>query len=258
MEDVVENIAEVAQTSIWSNILVFACIVVATMVVSYLVTRFLKRLLMYENSPLPASSILVNLARAVIWVCGLSILFSTCFGFDLSAVIAALGVGGLALSLGMQDTISNLIGGLQVTLAGTVKPGSFVTVSGYTGVVHDVSWRYTRVETLAGEMVVVPNSSINSSTVVQLPPMEYVRVQFHADSAGHDIEELRAGILNAVSQKVDGFVVSPEENIPRVVFTGVTEFAFAGVLVMKIEDGQKYLQARDQAISAMAPYMRTR
>ena len=49
MEDVVEDIAEVAQTSIWSNILVFACIVVATMVVSYLVTRFLKRLLMYEN-----------------------------------------------------------------------------------------------------------------------------------------------------------------------------------------------------------------
>lgn len=46
---------------------------------------------------------------------GGSVMLSTCFGIDVSAAITALGIGGIAISLGFQDTISNLIGGVQVS-----------------------------------------------------------------------------------------------------------------------------------------------
>ena len=50
-------------------------------------------------------------------------MLSTCYGVDVSAAITALGIGGIAISLGFQDTIANLIGGLQVSLLRIIKPG---------------------------------------------------------------------------------------------------------------------------------------
>ena len=85
----------------------------------------------------------MNIVRGAVWFLGICIMLSTCFNVNVSAAITALGIGGIAISLGFQDTISNLIGGLQVSLMRIVKPGDNIEVGSSSGVVKDVTWRHT-------------------------------------------------------------------------------------------------------------------
>ena len=99
-------------------------ILAITAVVARLTRRFLGRVLaINEERDLPSSSIFINIARGAVWITGVCIMLSTCFRVDVSAAITALGIGGIAISLGFQDTLSNLIGGLQVSLLRIIKPG---------------------------------------------------------------------------------------------------------------------------------------
>ncbi len=98
-----------------------------------------------------------------------SIILQSCFGINPNALVTALGVGGVALSLGLQDTLSNLIGGIQMTLMGVVRPGDNIEIGSETGVVTDVGLRHTTIITKLGETVIVPNSVISKTSLVQLP-----------------------------------------------------------------------------------------
>ncbi len=99
-------------------------ILLITFLVARLVVKLLRAALQSEeNKILPANSIFINIARGAVWVVGICVILATCFNINVSAVIAALGIGGIAISLGFQDTISNLIGGLQVSLTKILKPG---------------------------------------------------------------------------------------------------------------------------------------
>ena len=100
------------------------------------------------------------------WITGVCIMLSTCFRVDVSAAITALGIGGIAISLGFQDTLSNLIGGLQVSLLRIIKPGDNIEVGSSTGVVKDITWRHTTIRNGAGEEVLIPNSIISKTAPV--------------------------------------------------------------------------------------------
>ena len=82
-------------------------LVVATGAVSAILTRIIRKLMQVDGSPLPESSIIINVVRIVVWVIGLSIMLSACFNVDVNGLIAALGIGGVALSLGVQDTVTS-------------------------------------------------------------------------------------------------------------------------------------------------------
>ena len=103
----------------WVHNIIWAVILaIGTAVAAKVVSKTLNHLLNRDDNPLPASSIFINIARAVIWMIGGSFILDNCFGINANALVAALGVGGIAISLGFQDTLSNLIGGMQVTFMG--------------------------------------------------------------------------------------------------------------------------------------------
>jgi len=79
-------------------------------------------------------------------------------------MLTALGVGGLAVALALQDTLSNLFAGLQIISSKMVRAGDYVELSsGESGFVEDVNWRYTTIRQLARNMVVVPNATLAST-----------------------------------------------------------------------------------------------
>ncbi len=82
----------------------------------------------------------------------------------------ALGITSLALSLGLQDTISNLIGGLSLMVGRMVKPGDLVDVGGFMGEVVDVTWRATTVRNRLGDEQIIPNSVLNKTALTKLTP----------------------------------------------------------------------------------------
>ena len=161
----------------WVHNIIWAVILaIGTAVAAEVVSKTLNHLLNRDDNPLPASSIFINIARAVIWMIGGSFILDNCFGINANALVAALGVGGIAISLGFQDTLSNLIGGMQVTFMGIIKPGDNIEVGGVSGVVQDITWRHTTIEDACGQTIIVPNSNISKNTLVHLMPFGRVAV----------------------------------------------------------------------------------
>lgn len=234
---------------IWAVIL--AC---ATAVASKVVKRALHAMLDHPENLLPASSLIINIGRGVVWVIGGSIILQSCFGINPNALVTALGVGGVALSLGLQDTLSNLIGGIQMTLMGVVRPGDNIEIGSETGVVTDVGLRHTTIITKLGETVIVPNSVISKTSLVQLPPAEQFKVPFCATGDASKLDEIAAEIAERAKAAAES--VSPVTQDPKVFFSEITEYGFRGSIVMRVEDSAATGSAADAVVRAIAPLTR--
>ena len=89
-------------------------------------------------------------------------------GYDVSAFIAGLGVGGLALAMASQEILKNFFGGIVIMLDGTFKLGDRIKVKGYEGEVKEISLRATRITLEDGSIVNIPNSVVLKEAVVNL------------------------------------------------------------------------------------------
>ncbi len=214
----------------------------------------LTRRLLTRGSLLPTSSIFINVIRVGIWLIGISFMLSTCFNVNVSAIVTGLGVVGIAVSLGFQDTIANLIGGLQVSVSRTVEPGDNIKLgtSGVSGVVRDVTWRYTTVDNPSGTHIVIPNSMMNTTALIHLARPECVSVPLvvtdseqRLTTVAHRMEEAAAKALKRVDKVKKG---------PSVTFSEVTAQGFQGSLSFTLADASKVSAATDAAIRAIAPY----
>jgi len=87
------------------------------------------------------------------------------FGFDVTAGIAALGIGGIALALGAQKTVENLVGSVTVIADKPVQVGDFCRVGDVVGTVEDIGMRSTRVRTNERSLVTIPNGDFSSREI---------------------------------------------------------------------------------------------
>ena len=191
MDDILALVAQVTNHPLFRDAFWAVVLTLATFFAAKLAARAVAHVLRNDSNPLPTSSIIINIVRAIIWIIGASIILDSCFNVNTSSLITALGVGGIAVSLGFQDTLSNLIGGLQVTFMGIVKPGDNIEVGSEAGVVQDVSWRHTTIRDSLGQTVIVPNSIISTTALVHLLPANRVAVPFAIPR--HYLDELERG-----------------------------------------------------------------
>lgn len=237
-----------------STLIVVAIALLVTAIASRLAVKLIRRVLSHDSVPLPSSSIFVNIVRVVVWAIGISVILSSCFGINVSAAIAALGIGGIAISLGFQDTLSNLISGLQLSIMGIVEPGDNVEIGGQRGIVRDITWRHTTITTATGERIVIPNSVLNTSALVQLPPPRKVVVPISVVAEGSELTGLSAAIAEAATQAAQ--TVGGVEGEASVQFSDVTAFGFSGTVVLWVEEGVDPAQAKDAVVRAVAPFTR--
>lgn len=114
---------------------------------------------------LPNTSIFENLVRLAIFTVGLLVILQT-LGVSILPIITALGVGGLAISLALQDTLANLFAGLQMIFARQIKVGDTIQLeNGQAGVVKDIGWRTTAIKQYNGNIVILPNGKMASSII---------------------------------------------------------------------------------------------
>jgi MscS family membrane protein len=111
----------------------------------------------------------------VIWIMGILIALSNS-GFDIGAMIAGLGIGGLALALAAQDTVKNIFGGVMVFLDKPFMINDRIKVNGMDGFVEEIGVRSTRLRTLEGRVITVPNAQFSDNPVenVTLEPTRKV------------------------------------------------------------------------------------
>jgi small-conductance mechanosensitive channel len=125
---------------------------------------------------------------AVVIVGGLVLLSS--LGIAITPLLTALGVGGVAVALALQDTLSNLFAGVQLLADKPIRIGDFVKLSleNIEGYVVDVGWRSTRIRMLSNNVVIVPNKRVTESVITNYDLGETrtavsirVRVAYDAD-----------------------------------------------------------------------------
>jgi small-conductance mechanosensitive channel len=159
----------------------------------------------------PVSGLTQNLVRFLVVTLGLLAILNG-LDVDVRPALAALGVGGLAVALALQEPLSNLFAGLFVTLAGQVRIGDYIKLeSGSEGFIRDFNWRSTRLQTVGGHYIIVPNSKLAQAIVsnFSLPSPDTavavdVGVDYGSDLA--KVEQIATTVATEVIRDVAGSV----------------------------------------------------
>jgi MscS family membrane protein len=121
------------------------------------------------------------------------------FGFNVSAILAGIGIGGIALGLGAQKTIENLFGGISVVTDRAFQVGDFCKIGDEQGTVEDIGLRSTRIRTVERTIVTIPNGALANANLENLSqrdkilfrPVLALRYETSADQLRYLLAEIR-------------------------------------------------------------------
>jgi small-conductance mechanosensitive channel len=185
-----------------------------------------------------ASSIFITIGRLLIYIVGFLILLQT-LGVSIAPILTALGVGGLAVALALQDTLANLFAGVHLLASKKIRIGDYVKLdTGEDGYVADINWRNTSIRQLPNNMIIVPNAKMASAIVTNFyrPQSEMsVLVDIGADY-GSDLDKIEAvttDVIRDVMQTVPGGVPTFE---PLVRFHTFDEWAIRFTAVLRARE----------------------
>jgi small-conductance mechanosensitive channel len=158
---------------------------------------------------LPKSSILLNMINVTFALIGFLFILQY-LGISILPALTALGVGGLAVALALQDTLSNLFAGLQLVASKKIQVGDYLVLSASEeGVLEDISWRNSTIRTLSNHLIIIPNSTLASSIVKNfaLPDTENsilipVGVAYDSDLA--HVEKVTIEVAKMIQETVEG------------------------------------------------------
>jgi len=118
-----------------------------------------------SNLPIPTTGLAYGILKGTILILGILITLSV-IGISITPLITALGVGGIAVALALQDTLANLFAGIHLLIEKSIRVGDFVRLeTGQEGYVEDITWRTTRIRMLPNNMVIIPNNKLSQSIV---------------------------------------------------------------------------------------------
>jgi small-conductance mechanosensitive channel len=177
--------------------------------------RMFRNYVQKSNIPIPTTGLAYSMLKGTVFVIGFLIILND-LGISIAPLITALGVGGLAVALALQDTLANLFAGVHILVERSIRIGDFVRLeSGQEGYVDDITWRTTRIRMLPNNIVVIPNNKLAQSVVTNyfLPekrmsvPIE-VGVSYSADPDLVEkilVEEAKKGAAD-----IPGLLAEPE------------------------------------------------
>lgn len=102
--------------------------------------------------------------HATVWIMAVIIGLNNA-GYDVGALIAGLGIGGLALALAAQDTVANLFGGITIFIDQPFTINDWIKINSYEGIIEEVGIRSTRIRTFEGRLVTIPNKVFAESAI---------------------------------------------------------------------------------------------
>lgn len=157
-----------------------------------------------SNLPLPTTGLAYGILKGTILIIGFLIILSV-LGVSITPLLTALGVGGLAVALALQDTLANLFAGIHILMEKSIRVGDFIRLeTGQEGYVEDITWRTTRVRMLPNNMVVIPNSKLSQSIVTNyyLPEKSMSLLIPVGVSYSSDPEKVEKVLLDEVGKAV--------------------------------------------------------
>jgi len=186
-------------------------IISVTMVIASIASRVVKLYSAKIDTALPVTSLTQNIVRIIIFGIGILIILNS-LGISITPILATLGVGGLAVALALQDTLSNLFAGFYVIASRQVRVGDYVKIeSGEEGYVTDITWRTTKIRMLPNNVVLVPNEKMTKAIITNyyLPDRELavlVNLGVHYNSDLKKVEKVTIETAKEVMKDIPGGV----------------------------------------------------
>ncbi|WEV63838.1 mechanosensitive ion channel domain-containing protein [Bifidobacterium sp. ESL0732] len=232
-----------------SRILFLVIVLAIAFVATKAVSRWLKKLL--NHSGIPNASIFVNLSLVAIWTIAVAMVLQPVFGINPTTIVTALGVGGVAISLGLKDTIANIISGFGLMIGHVIHPGDHVRIQNITGTVEDITWRQTVVRERNGNQLIIPNSVLNTSALERLTQEGEARVSVaFAVKPGTDIKMAAKRIASVL--KAATIDLTDRRNPPQINFTGFSADGVQGEALLFANPDINQDRVRDCAVRALA------
>jgi small-conductance mechanosensitive channel len=149
----------------FSKAIHIAVIFSITIATANLAGKIFRNYIQKSNLPIPTTGLAYGMLKVTIIVIGCLVTLSV-LGISITPLLTALGVGGLAVALALQDTLANLFAGIHILMEKSVRVGDFIKLeTGQEGYVEDITWRTTRVRMLPNNIVVIPNKNLAQSVV---------------------------------------------------------------------------------------------
>lgn len=230
-------------------LVVFTVSLVAARLGAGLVDLYIRK----AEGSLPSTTIWGNVVRMSVMVTGVLVALKL-LDVPITPILTALGVGGFAMALAFQDTLSNLFSGLHILASKQLEPGDYVRLdSGDEGYVVDVTWRNTTIRTLPNNLVVIPNSRLASSILTNYHhPAREVSVMVEAGVGyGSDlqrVEEVTLDVARQVLCRVQGGVAGFE---PTMFYHEFSPFRIEFTVVLRAREYVDRFRLKHEFIKAL-------
>ena len=193
------------------HLLIAAVILATAVAVARLVGGVVASVALNRSGVAQSATIFVNIAKAIVLGIGTLVLLES-LGISITPMLGALGVGGLAVALAMQDTLANLFAGVHILASKKVHTGDYVRLdSGEEGNIIDINWRNTSIRQLPGNVVIVPNARFADAILTNyhqpaqdMSVLVQVGVSYTSDLA--QVEQVTLDVARAVMREVEGGV----------------------------------------------------
>ena len=184
---------------------------VLILVIGVLVIRVIMRLITaaLEKSHLEkaAHSLILSLTRAAMYIL-LFLIAASQMGIDVSSIVALASVLTLALSLALQNMVSNLIGGFVILYTHPFHSGDYVEIAGQGGTVKEISMTYTVLATPDNRIISIPNSAVAAAQVVNYSSADSRRVELTV-TASYDAPTQKVLDALVLAGTVDNALLNP-------------------------------------------------
>lgn len=162
-------------------------------------------------------------------------------GVNTSSVLASLGVAGLTIGFAAKDALSNMNSGIFIFWDRPFVLGDLVEIDGHYGRVENITLRSTRVVTVDGRMLAVPNSKVIDSTIVSYTNFPHLRLEVDFTiGVNEDLKRVRKIALELCGDS-QAFLQTPT---PEFVITGLNDYNVAAQLRVWIKDETTHVRAR--------------
>jgi len=218
------------------KLLIVLMILTFTILLARIAVGFIENL--GRRKKMPSLTLFINLTKIVVYVIGFLIILQT-LGISITPLLTALGVGGLAVALALQDTLSNLFAGIFIIGTRLVQPDDYIMLSGgVEGFVKDVNWRNTIIRTMTNNENVIPNSELSKAIITNYSRPDkkmslIVPVLIGYNNDLDKVEEVLLQVAREVLTEVEGGV---KESEPLVRFNSFGESSIGLNLIVKVRN----------------------
>ncbi len=170
--------------------------------------------------------------RLFIILIGAMIIIQNMTGLKIGPLLASLGIGGLAVALAAKDSIANFFGTLTILFDKPFQVGQRITIDQHDGTVENVGFRSTRIRTLTGHLVTIPNEKLVNSSVENIGERPHIRwltnIGITYDTPPDKVEKA-VQIIREILENHEGM---KEDFPPRVFFNGFNDWSLNIMVVV--------------------------